>query len=70
MLNEKVMIGAIHGWAASGGFEWLLKCDFTIMVESTRCFPPEVGLGIFVTGGISSILSRRRGLQLLVIVNG
>jgi enoyl-CoA hydratase/carnithine racemase len=63
MLNEKVVIGAIHGWAAGGGFEWLLNCDFTIMAENTRCFFPEVGLGIFVTGGISSILPRLVGMQ-------
>ncbi len=63
MLNEKVVIGAIHGWAAGGGFEWVLNCDFTIMAESARCFFPEVGLGIFVTGGISSILPKLVGLQ-------
>ncbi|MCP4982645.1 MAG: enoyl-CoA hydratase/isomerase family protein [Gammaproteobacteria bacterium] len=63
MLNEKVVIGAIHGWAAGGGFEWVLNCDFTIMAASTRCFFPEVGLGIFVTGGISSILPNLVGLQ-------
>ena len=63
MLNEKVVIGAIHGWAAGGGFEWALNCDFTIMAESARCFFPEVGLGIFVTCGISSILPNLVGLQ-------
>ena len=63
MLNEKVVIGAIHGWAAGGGFEWVLNCDFAIMAESARCFFPEVGLGIFVTGGISSILPNLVGLQ-------
>ncbi len=63
MLSEKVVIGAVHGWAAGGGFEWLLNCDFAILAENTRCFFPEVGLGIFVTGGISSILPNLIGLQ-------
>lgn len=62
MLNQKVVIGAIHGWAAGGGFEWVLNCDFTIMADNTRCFFPEVGLGIFVTGGISCILPNLVGL--------
>ena len=62
MQSEKVVIGAIHGWAAGGGFEWLLNCDFAILAENTRCFFPEVGLGIFVTGGISCILANLVGL--------
>ena len=62
MQSEKVVIGAIHGWAAGGGFEWLLNCDFAILAEKTRCFFPEVGLGIFVTGGISSLLPNLVGL--------
>jgi enoyl-CoA hydratase/carnithine racemase len=62
MQNQKVVIGAIHGWAAGGGFEWVLNCDFTIMADNTRCFFPEVGLGIFVTGGISCILPNLVGL--------
>ncbi len=62
MGSDKLVIGAIHGWAAGGGFEWLLNCDFAILAEGTRCFFPELSLGIFVTGGISSILPRLVGL--------
>jgi enoyl-CoA hydratase/carnithine racemase len=62
MGSEKVVIGAIHGWAAGGGFEWVLNCDFAIFADNARCFFPEVGLGIFVTGGISSILPHLVGL--------
>jgi enoyl-CoA hydratase/carnithine racemase len=62
MQSDKIVIGAIHGWAAGGGFEWLLNCDFAILAEKTRCFFPEVGLGIFVTGGISSLLPNLVGL--------
>ena len=62
MTSEKIVIGAIHGWAAGGGFEWVLNCDFTIMAENTRCFFPEVGLGIFVTGGVSCLLPHLIGL--------
>lgn len=60
--SDKVVIGAIHGWAAGGGFEWVLNCDFPILADTARCFFPEVGLGIFVTGGISSILPNLVGL--------
>ncbi|MFT5218233.1 MAG: enoyl-CoA hydratase/carnithine racemase [Planctomycetota bacterium] len=62
MGSDKVVIGAVHGWAAGGGFEWLLNCDFAILAENTRCFFPELSLGIFVTGGISSILPHLVGL--------
>lgn len=62
MGSDKLVIGAIHGWAAGGGFEWLLNCDFAILAEGTRCFFPELSLGIFVTGGISSILPHLVGL--------
>lgn len=62
MGSEKVVIGAVQGWAAGGGFEWLLNCDFAILAEDARCFFPEVSLGIFVTGGISTILPNLVGL--------
>lgn len=62
MDSDKVVIGAIHGWAAGGGFEWVLNCDFPILADTARCFFPEIGLGVFVTGGISSILPNLVGL--------
>src|SRR5262249_11653487 len=43
--GEKPIVGAARGWAAGGGFEWLINCDFVVMGEGTRCFFPEVSLG-------------------------
>ena len=63
VLSDKLVVGAIHGWAVGGGFEWVLNCDFVIMAEDTRCFFPEVELGVFVTGGVSTLLPRLVGLQ-------
>jgi enoyl-CoA hydratase/carnithine racemase len=63
MLNDKPVIGAIHGWAVGGGFEWVLNCDFAIMAEDTRCFFPEIALVVFVTGGVTRLLPQLVGLQ-------
>jgi enoyl-CoA hydratase/carnithine racemase len=61
--SHKMVIGAIHGWAVGGGLEWLINCDLVIMAEGTRCFFPEIGLGVFVTGGVTAILPRLVGLR-------
>ena len=57
------MIGAINGWAVGGGFEWAINCDFPIWAESARAFFPELKWGMFVTGGVSSLLPALAGLQ-------
>ncbi len=62
VLGNKIVVVAIHGWAVGGGFEWLLDCDLVVMAEGTRCFFPEVALGLFVTGGASHLLPRLVGL--------
>lgn len=63
VLSDKPVIGAIHGWAVGGGFEWVLNCDFAILAEDTRCFFPEIALGVFVTGGVTRLLPQLVGLQ-------
>ena len=63
VFQEKLVIGAVHGWAAGGGFEWLIDCDIVLMARSTRCFFPETGLGIVVTGAATVLLPRIVGLQ-------
>jgi enoyl-CoA hydratase/carnithine racemase len=62
VFGDKLVVGAIHGWAVGGGFEWLLDCDLVVMAENTRCFFPEAALGLFVTGGASHLLPRLVGL--------
>ncbi len=62
MLGDKMVIGAIHGWAVGGGLEWMINCDLAILAEGTRCFFPEVSLGLFVTGGVTALLPATVGL--------
>ena len=62
-LGGKMVVGAIHGWAAGGGLEWVINCDLVVMAEGTRCFFPEIGLGLFVTGGVTTLLPRLIGLK-------
>jgi enoyl-CoA hydratase/carnithine racemase len=63
MQRDKPVVGAIRGWAAGGGLEWVANCDIAVMGESCRCFFPELSLGVFVTGGVTSLLPAAVGLQ-------
>lgn len=61
--GDKIVVGAVHGWAAGGGFEWAIDCDLLLMAEGTRCFFPETGWGMAVTGGVTALLPRIIGAQ-------
>ena len=61
--GEKMIVGAIHGWAAGGGLEWLINCDLPILAAGTRCFFPEIALGVFVTGAVTTLRPKLVGLQ-------
>jgi enoyl-CoA hydratase/carnithine racemase len=61
--GEKPIVGAAQGWAAGGGFEWLINCDLVVMGEGTRCFFPEVSLDFIVTGGVTALLPCLVGLS-------
>lgn len=63
VFSEKPVIGAIHGWAVGGGFEWAINCDFPIWAEDAKAFFPEIDLGFFVTGAVTSLLPAIVGLQ-------
>jgi len=63
VLGEKMIVGAIHGWAVGGGLEWLVNSDLAILASGTRCFFPEISLGVFVTGGVTTLLPKLVGLQ-------
>jgi enoyl-CoA hydratase/carnithine racemase len=63
VLGDTPVIGAVRGWAAGGGLEWVINCDFALAAEGTRFFFPELGLGVFVTGGVTELLPRLVGLQ-------
>ncbi|MDE2333806.1 MAG: enoyl-CoA hydratase/isomerase family protein [Rhodospirillales bacterium] len=62
LLGDTPVIGAIRGWAAGGGLEWVINCDLAIAASGTRFFFPEIGLGVFVTGGVTYLLPRLVGL--------
>jgi len=61
MFGRVPIVGAVHGWAVGGGFEWVLNCDLVVVGESARGFFPEMGLGLFVTGGITTLLPHTVG---------
>ncbi len=62
VLGDKIVVGAIRGWAVGGGFEWAINCDFPIWETGAKGFFPEVSWGLFVTGGVTAILPNLVGL--------
>lgn len=63
VFGDKPVVGAINGWAVGGGFELAINCDFPIWAASAKGFFPEVSLGAFVTGAVSSLLPALVGLN-------
>jgi enoyl-CoA hydratase/carnithine racemase len=65
MFGPKLVIGAVHGFAVGGGFEWVLNCDMVV------AFFPEMALGHFVTGGVTHLLPQalghQRAMELIVL---
>ena len=71
MFGPKVVVGAVHGYAVGGGFEWVLNCDLVVAADSLTCFFPEMDLGHFVTGGVTYLLPQalghQRAMELMVL---
>lgn len=71
MFGPKLVIGAVHGYAVGGGFEWVLNCDMVVAADTLVCFFPEMALGHFVTGGVThllpQILGHQRTMELIVL---
>ena len=63
MFGPKLVIGAVHGYAVGGGFEWMLNCDMVVAADDLTCFFPEMALGHFVTGGVTHLLPQALGHQ-------
>lgn len=63
MFGSKLVVGAVHGYAVGGGFEWMLNCDLVVAAEDLVAFFPEMGLGHFVTGGVTHLLPQGVGYQ-------
>ncbi len=62
VMNDKIVIGAIRGWAVGAGFEWAINCDLTIWAEDAKAFFPELSWGLFATGGVMALLPRMVGI--------
>jgi enoyl-CoA hydratase/carnithine racemase len=60
---HKPIVGAIHGYAVGGGFEWLLNCDIVVASSDLIAFFPEMDWGQFVTGGVTHLLPQSVGHQ-------
>jgi enoyl-CoA hydratase/carnithine racemase len=71
MFGPKLVIGAAHGYAVGGGFEWVLNCDMVVAADNLICFFPEMALGHFVTGGVTQLLPQmlghQRAMELIVL---
>lgn len=60
---NKPIVGAVHGYAVGGGFEWLLNCDIVVAADNLVAFFPEMDWGQFVTGGVTHLLPQAVGHQ-------
>jgi enoyl-CoA hydratase/carnithine racemase len=71
MFGPKLVVGAVHGYAVGGGFEWVLNCDLVVAADNLLCFFPEMALGHFVTGGVTHLLPQmlghQRAMELMVL---
>ena len=71
MGGPKLVIGAVHGYAVGGGFEWVLNCDMVVAADDLVAFFPEMQLGHFVTGGVTHLLpltlGHQRAMELIVL---
>lgn len=61
--SDKPIVGALHGYAVGGGFEWLLNCDLVVASDDLVAFFPEMAWGNFVTGGVTHLLPLAVGYQ-------
>jgi enoyl-CoA hydratase/carnithine racemase len=70
MFGPKLVVGAVHGYAVGGGFEWVLNCDLVVAADDLVAFFPEMALGQFVTGGLTPscrCVGTRRAMELIVL---
>lgn len=56
------VIGAVNGFAITGGFELALACDFLIASPSARFADTHARVGIVPGWGLSQLLPRRIGI--------
>ena len=61
--SDKLVVGAIHGYAVGGGFEWMLNCDLIVAADNLIAFFPEMEWAQFPTGGVTHLLPQAVGYQ-------
>ena len=64
MQSRKIVIAAVHGWCVGGAVEWAVNCDFRLFADNALWFFPEVTYGLFVTGGVTALLTKQVGPQI------
>ncbi|KAL9237481.1 hypothetical protein vseg_012024 [Gypsophila vaccaria] len=60
-LCRKPIVGAVHGFAATAGFELALGCDIIVASKGTLFIDSHARLGIYPSWGLSQKLSRLIG---------
>ena len=63
LFSDKIVLAGVHGWAVGGGLEIMIACDLVILSDNTRMFFPEMSIGLFVTGGITTLLPHMIGFS-------
>jgi enoyl-CoA hydratase len=59
---HKPVVSAVNGYALGAGAEIALASDFVVMSKSAQIGLPEISLGNFLGGGVTSLLPRLVGL--------
>ncbi|MGH6627223.1 MAG: enoyl-CoA hydratase/isomerase family protein [Burkholderiaceae bacterium] len=59
---RKPVVVAVQGWAVGAGLELMLNCDLALAARSARFMLPEIQVGLFGTGAVTSLLPRHIGL--------
>ncbi|MFD0359993.1 enoyl-CoA hydratase/isomerase family protein [Nocardia sp. GCM10030253] len=65
------VVAAVNGYALGAGAELAVSADFLVMAEDAQMGFPEVSIGTFVGGGVTTRLPRlvglRRAMDLLIL---
>ena len=59
---QKPVVAAVNGYALGAGAEMAIASDFILMAESAQIGLPEISIGSFLGGGVTSLLPRLVGL--------
>lgn len=62
MLLHKPVVAAVNGYALGAGAEMAVASDFILMASGAKIGFPEIGIGAFLGGGVTSLLPRLVGL--------